>query len=584
MRYTRLFSVLGLLCSILLTAQAQTFRDASALLHSDGPDGRVLGASAIDVNGDGLIDIYQNHRLYVNQGAAGFMDMLPATGLDEGEIAFGAIFGDYTNDGAVDVFFEDLTPPSNLFRGLGGGAFVQTNVEAGLDVGDVAVQGSLWLDYDNDGRLDLFIGGDGDQDLLFRNVDLERFEDQSDLVALPTPRQNYGAAAADVDRDGDLDIYIGACSTLPARSINVLWLNQGGAGFVEADAGVEDESDTWGVVWLDYDNDGWMDLYVVNSPPNTSDGRSGLNRLYQNDQLGGFVDRATTAGVAGNDDDYGYTAAAADFDNDGWIDLYVVNMRNGTPRLYRNNGDGTFSDIFEETGIPNVRSDAVAVADFDNDGGIDLFLGTDDGGHLLMNEGGANHWLKVSTEGVASNRLGIGARVEVYVDGSVQVREITAGEGMTSQHHNFTAHVGLGAEAQADSVVIRWPSRTVDRLVNVTADQHITVVEGQSMEPTATDGGPVVEERIRVWQYPNPFAERATIGVALPAAGRVTVTIHDVLGREVVTLAKAFLPAGVRVWTWEAQDERGHAMAPGVYVVRVEQESTVQARTFIHVR
>ncbi|MDX1430453.1 MAG: CRTAC1 family protein, partial [Rhodothermales bacterium] len=456
------------------SALAQTFTDASSGLDNSTRTQRPLGASAIDLDQDGWVDIYQRGRLYMNQGGLAFLDELSTSGLQEGTAPFGAVFGDYTGDGLPDAFLIDLNGDSRLFRAAGDGTFEWTNAQAGVTTQGVSVQGSLWFDYDLDGRLDLFVGGDGQQDLLFRNVDGTVFEDASSLVEVATPRNDYGVAAADFDRDGDVDVYVGACNIAdPAFSENILWINQDGS-FLQVASGVEDDRESWGVSWLDYDNDGWLDLFVLTGL-STNDGRSGQNRLYRNNGLGFFEDRALVAGVAGGDTIFGLSAAAADFDNDGWIDLYVVNIRGNRHQLFRNNGDGTFTDVFADSGLIEVGGTAASAADFNNDGWIDIYVGTDDGGRLFLNDGGSNHRLTVSTRGILSNRLGIGARIELYTAGMQQVREITAGDGMTSQNHSFMAHFGIGTATTIDSVLVRWPSGIVDRIVDPPVDAHLVV-------------------------------------------------------------------------------------------------------------
>ena len=548
------------------SADAQTFTERSDLLPSDGSNisSAVLGASSADINGDGRIDIYQSDRLYVNMGESGFVDAYEQSGLDQGEAAFGAIFGDYDNDGLLDVFFEDLIAPSNLFRQLAPGSFLLADSRTGVDTEDVPIQGSIWLDYNNDGRLDLFVGGDGATDVLFRNVTGSTFENANQFLGLEIERGVYGAAAADFDRDGDLDIYVAACRpSNPEVSRNMLWRNDNGT-FVEANLGVDDTGDSWGTVWLDFDNDGWMDLFVVNSASGQS--QSGYNSLFWNDRQGGFADVGGSAGVAGGEADYGYNVAAADFDNDGWTDLYVVNSNNQPDLLYRNLGGTRFDDVFEASGVGD-GTYGFTVGDYDDDGYVDIFHGTAEGGRLFINDGGSNNWLKVLLRGVQANRFGIGARVELFEGGQIaQVREITAGEGMTSQHHGLLAHFGLGQDTIVDSVVVRWPGGNVDVVHDVTANQHLVVTEGNP--PTSTENPlSVLEETVQ--PFPNPFRDQVTISFTLREPAHVNLFVTDLLGRRVVTLLNESEGMGEHRVQWNGRASTDVPVAPGVYLVRL---------------
>ncbi|MCH7640227.1 MAG: VCBS repeat-containing protein, partial [Bacteroidetes bacterium] len=223
-------------------------------------------------------------------------------------------------------------------------------------------QGSLLLDYDNDGALDVFIGDDGDTDHLFQGLGDGTFVDASSLLP-PVPRNDYGAQAADYDRDGDTDIYIGICPEIE----NILYRNDGAGGFAEVgvDVGLNDGRSSWGVFWLDFDNDGWLDVFVANTDQN--DG------LFRNQGDGTFVDVAAAAGIAGPTNEGSWNVTAADFDNDGWIDVFVANDP-ADSRLFHNNGNATFSDITAAAGLSGLRGTPIASGDVNGDGWVDLYF------------------------------------------------------------------------------------------------------------------------------------------------------------------------------------------------------------------
>ncbi len=462
-----------------LISQAQTFRDASDLLPP-ASDLVPLGASIVDINNDGKADIYRNGGLYVQQADGSFLDMHEQMGLDEEDgIVFGGIFGDYDADGFLDLFFMDLLAPSKLYKNRAGLGFVQTNDATGI-LDQQPVQGSLWTDFNQDGQIDLFVGIDGGISNLFLNSEDHVFTNISDVAGIDY-RAVYGVAAADFDRDGDTDIFLTQCFATDGSDTadNVLYrLENGSFRNVSQEMGIVDDQPSWGTVWIDYNNDGWLDIFTANLYwlPNGSD--SGLNTLYRNNNGLSFTDVSAEAGVQGPSNGNNIGTSAADFDNDGWVDLIVADRAGIPTQFYRNKGDGTFEDIADSLGVTLQSSQAVSVGDFNNDGWIDILLPFPNREQLLLNQGGDYHYIKISTRGTTANLFGIGARIDLYASGMHQVREITAGDGMTSQNHNLTAHFGLADQTLIDSLVVRWPGGQVDRLENIPADQEITIVQG----------------------------------------------------------------------------------------------------------
>lgn len=490
MRYFASFCLfLVIQASSFSIVSAQTFRDESALLGAH-PGESALGASLVDVNSDGLVDIYRRKRLLLQQSDGTMLDVFEATGLVEEEdaIPFGAIFGDYDNNGFVDLFFMDLTAPSKLYRNQAGIGFSEVNAVTGIDGNLQPVQGSVWGDFNEDGQLDLFVGIDGGVSRLFLQEETEFFREVSQEIGL-VYQAAYGVAASDYDQDGDMDILLTQCFAPMGSEIaeNVLLRNDGNTFTnVSSDIGITDDLSSWGAVWLDYDNDGWMDFYVVNTDRGNSigGGSPGINTLYRNNGAGEFIDVSFAAGVQGDSSSNNISVAAADFDNDGWVDLFVVSSNN-PHNLYRNNGDGTFTDILSTTNIEHLASQAVSVADVNGDGWIDILVPSFRD-QLLINEGGDNHYLKIATRSWTSNHFGVGTRLDLYAGGLHQVREISAGEGMTSQNYNLSAHFGLGNVSLVDSLVVKWPSGTIERILNVDSNQEITIVEGIGLNNTPT--------------------------------------------------------------------------------------------------
>ena len=292
--------------------------------------------------------------------------------------------------------------------------------------------------------------------------------------------------------------------------------------------------------------------------------RPGYEKLYWNDRNGRFLEIAFSAGVQGSAGAITRSNAAADFDNDGWQDLVVANER-GNLRLYRNRGDYTFDEV-DMGPIAEAAGGVVVAADVDGDGWVDLYTPTRDREWLWLNDDGTNHWLKVKTRGKRATHYGVGARVEVYAGDLHQFRVITAGDGMTSQNHDLTAHFGLGTAARVDSLVVRWPHGAVDRIFDLEVDRTVTVVEGRGVNqpPSAftleqpADAAAVAtsDETITfIWEAPTD-AESDALTYTLYLTGPDFE--HTVAGLTEPRLAldAAVLPPGrPLIWTIAATDD-----------------------------
>ncbi|GAB5535901.1 MAG: hypothetical protein Rubg2KO_21500 [Rubricoccaceae bacterium] len=472
----RACSLAAVLLACPLAASAQTFTVAENSVFEERLAG-LIGMAVVDVDRDGRADLLDANGMH-RQTENGF-DFI-RMGAQQGG---GMLAADINGDGFREVVkLNFVTPvPYRYSVALGDAVAI-----SGTGIDDFAsstlIQGSLFLDDDLDGEVDLFIGDDGPPDVLFRNTG-GQFTDAGPIF--PQVRTGtYGAAAADYNNSGRLGIYIGLCREDDGGTQNVLYHRN--ADSYSSNAiflGLDDPNPSWGVAWLDYDNDGKLDVYVANMPSTSPVERPGLNTLNRNIDLSSFEDVAATAGVAGPTTDNSWSVVAADFDNDGWTDLFVAN-RPEPSRLWRNKGDGTFEDVTASAGIANEPTIAVTAGDINGDGWVDLVTGS----KVFFNDGGSNHWLRVQLRGTSSTPDGIGARVEVTAGGQTQIREITGGDGMMSQSHGLEAHVGLGTETTAD-VTVRWPSGQVTELTGIAADQLLTIVEGEGVNapPAAFD-------------------------------------------------------------------------------------------------
>jgi enediyne biosynthesis protein E4 len=508
----------------------------------------------------------------------------------------GIAFYDYDNDGWLDIFivngwrlegFPGSEPTSHLFRNNRDGTFTDVTAKAGLAHSGWG-QGVCVGDYDNDGWDDLFVTYYG-KNVLYHNNGDGTFTDVSQKagVAGKGTRWNTGCAFVDYDRDGRLDLFVAnyidmdlATAPVPESGPclykgvlvacgppglqggkNILYHNNGDGTFTDVSeaAGIFRANGTYGlgVLTADFDNDGWPDIYVAND--------STASALYHNKKNGTFEDIAIDAGCALSPDgkpQAGMGVSAADYDLDGNLDLVKTNFAGDTPSLYHNLGGGNFEDAtftaglgahtqflgwgcgffdFDNDGWPDILicnghvypeveqlkteagyaqrkllyrnlhnshfadvslqagsgiSDPVAArgcafGDFDNDGNIDVVVNTvNDYPQLLRcNSKLGNNWIKVRTIGTKSNRSGIGARLTciTHPPGETkphqQIDEVRSGGGYTSQN-DLRIHFGLGKAEKVAVLEIRWPSGQVDTLKDVKANQLIFVKEGAGITRT----------------------------------------------------------------------------------------------------
>ncbi len=456
-----------------------------------------VGAAFIDFDADGWLDLVVGRQppvLYRNTGAGAFVPATRQAQLDYKVCTFGLGYGDFNNDGQADLYFANaIYTPNLLLKNRKDGTFADVTPSSGVGGGAICSDDLVLGDFNNDGKLDIYVGNEGANVLYFnqgnfRFVDVTRQAGVGDTLI-------SNCTAADYDNDGDLDLYVannrGGYDEYPIRDKwpNRLYRNNGDGTFtdVAAEAGVQDESNSKGCCFGDYDNDGDLDLYVGN------DGSP--NRLFRNNGDGTFTDVTDLAGVAEPMGTHG--VVFADFDNDGWLDIYAAGgsyipekhhqcvHQDHPDILYRNNGDGTFTNLTQTAGINpnNPLTSGVTIGDYNNDGDLDIFLANsiykgsyESASVLLKNNGNRNHWLHIQLLGRKSNRLAIGARVQVVAGDLVQIREVEGGHGCGSQN-SLPVEFGLGLRDKIDQTTIRWPSGILQHLKNTPVDQFLTIEE-----------------------------------------------------------------------------------------------------------
>lgn len=378
---------------------------------------------------------------------------------------------------------------------------------------NIFTQRTNFIDINNDGHLDLFACHDVDQSHVYRNDGAGNMI--FDIPMFPTldVGGNYATVWVDYDNDGDMDMYEAKCrGGAPVgdlQRINLLYTNNGDGTFIEnaAAAGVADGLQSWSTAWADYDNDGDMDFVLSNV--GSSIPANDKNRFYRNNGDGTFTDIYESTGLESNVGSW--EVQCADFNNDGFVDFLWQNSK----QLWMNNGDLTF------TGYTLPFSEG-AIGDFNNDG----FLDVQTGSKVWYNSGNPNKWLTVNLQGVQSNRNGIGARIEIYGAWGKQIREIRSGEGF-SHMSTLNAHFGIGNASAIEKVIVRWPSGTVDTVMDPSSNQSLLIVEGSAPLKTAT----MTNNDFSV--FPNP----ATDAINLRFSNNMQINsaqIFDLSGRMVL--------------------------------------------------
>ncbi len=469
------------------------------LYHQDGTNGQIhftditqqagltrkgwgMGVAVADFDNDGLPDIYVTgfggNVLYRNLGNCKFQDVTDKAGLRAGGFSAGAAWGDYDRDGHVDLFVaryvhldmdhlpafggnkQDpcviLSVPVQcgplglpgetdlLFHNRGDGTFEEVSKQAGVaNPGGAYGMQPLWLDYDNDGWPDLYVANDVGANYLYHNLHNGKFEDVSLISGTAVdgdgkPQGTMGVDAADFDHDGRLDIFV----TNYAFQPDTLYWNQGDLGFqdISASAGLAQPTYPyvgWGTAFADFENNGWPDLFVTNG-----------HVFPQVDSVKG------------------------------------VGSYREPIQLFHNNRNRTFTDISHASGLdalPLLSRRGAAFGDVNNDGKVDVaILNIDGPPTLLINRTqNANHSVLIHLIGTKSNKAAIGARVTVTAGSLVQFNEVRGGGSYLSQN-DLRLHFGLAGHATIDKLEVAWPSGEKDAFTALPADAIYTITEGQS--------------------------------------------------------------------------------------------------------
>jgi len=479
---------------------------------------RSVTAAWGDYDGDGWLDLFIGNSIGDNQTATRnslFRNNRDGTfaKVTTGPVATDlmvsshcAVWVDYNNDGWLDLAVADVAmvspgQPNRLYRNTGGGTFVRvTAEEAGTFVSDLARSVAISsADYDRDGLLDFFVGNGAlvanQKDFLYHNEGSGRFLRTEAVFTEPELKTTQGTWA-DYDGDGDPDPFV----TRYEDQGNSLFRNDGGGQFTEVTraSGLADFNHSVGSAWGDYDNDGDLDLLVVNVYLN---GPETANSLYRNEGDGTFT--KITEGPIVTDASNFISASWIDYDNDGWLDLFVTVDPPIAPApatvkncLYHNQGDGTFVKVTTGRLVTDyARGGGAAWGDYDHNGFPDVAVanGTifaDQRNGLYQNDGNSNAWIQLKCVGTISNRSAIGTqvRVKATIGGQErwQLRQIVGSEGWLA-FNALDVLVGLGDAPLIDTIRIEWPSGLTQELHNVVPRQTLTITEGVALTLARVD-------------------------------------------------------------------------------------------------
>ena len=481
------------------------------------------GVITADFDGDGLIDIVTSTfdpqgplTYYRNLGNGGFEDRSTESRLDDQLGGLNCIGADYDNDGDTDILVlrgawldDEGRIRNSLLRNNGEGVFTDVTRRAGLALPAYPTQAAAWGDLDNDGDLDLYIvnessapsGGSSYPSQLFRNNGDGTFTDVAAAAGVTNDRYGKGVTVGDYDNDGDLDIYVS--NILPNR----LYRNNGDMTFTDVaqELGlVEPVGRSFATWFFDYDNDGWLDLFVASYEASVADlaadalgapHRARLPCLYHNNGDGTFTNVTEEAGLA-----HPYLPMGANFgdaDNDGWLDIYLTtgnpNFETLMPNvMLRNDGGRRFQDVTRSAGLGHLqKGHGVAFVDLDHDGDQDIYHqlggfypGDRFSNALFLNPGHGNHFLTVKLVGTRSNAQGYGARIKLVIETPRGPREIHRAVGSVSSFGGspLRQEIGLGDATAIERLEIHWPTSGIRQTFrNVPIDSMIRIVEGQDV-------------------------------------------------------------------------------------------------------
>lgn len=499
--------------------------------------------ACVDMNGDFLDDLVSISSTNVN-----IREQNPGGGFTTKDIttsnanflpSWSLAAADYNRDGYTDLLYGAGNGVTFMRSDGTGNGFTEFSGPE-----DVFSQRSNFVDINQDGNLDAFVCHDVAPNVYYINDGSGNLTFNQGGLGDYSSGGNYGSIWIDYDNDRDLDLFIAKCGGETARRMNQMHTNDGNGNYTEnaAAIGLADPMQTWSSAWGDFDNDGDMDVFVGAS--------SGSHKLMRNDG-GTFTDISTGSGV----DLLSLTSTETvtfDFDNDGNLDLV-----SGGNILF---GDGNMNFTVHTGVFPG----AGAYGDINNDGYIDAFNSSN---IYTNNKETNNNWIKIHTVGTTSNINGIGARVEIYTDSGIQIRDVKSGDGFRYMN-SLNVHFGIGTDTSVSHIIIYWPNSDCETFINPPINQAFTAVEGTG---ASCDTLGVTDETVGLdlSLSPNPTKDILNISTATPLDKDAIYTIFDINGRQVVSTKL------------KNQTINVSALSAGNYILRIISGKDVKIQKFI---
>jgi len=464
--------------------------------------------ACVDMNGDFLDDLVSISSDNVNikeQIVGGFTTKNIPTTTADFEPSWSLAAADYNRDGYTDLLYGSGNGVTFMRSNNTGTGFTEVSGPQ-----DVFSQRSNFVDINQDGHLDAFVCHDVAPNVYYINDGSGNLTfNQGGLGDYPSGG-NYGSIWIDYDNDRDLDLFIAKCGGETARRTNQMHTNDGSGNYTEnaAAIGLADPMQTWSSAWGDFDNDGDMDVFIGAS--------SGSHKLMRNDG-GTFTDITAGTGISLLSLTSTETVTY-DFDNDGNLDLV-----SGGNMMF---GDGNMNFTIHTGVFPG----SGAYGDINNDGYVDAFNSSN---IYTNNKETNNNWIKIHTVGTASNINGIGARVEIYTDSGIQIRDVKSGDGFRYMS-SMNVHFGIGTDTNISHIIVYWPNSDCETFLNPAINQPFTAIEGSG---ASCDTLGVDDETIGLdlTLSPNPTKDILNISTKTPLDKDAIYTIFDINGRQVIS-------------------------------------------------
>ena len=480
------------------------------------------GAAFFDYDQDGYIDLYtcsgtwiegfsksdkpkrsSGNHLYQNQKDGTFLDVTKKAGVGGPWYSMGITVGDFNNDSFPDIYLSNYGP-NTLLKNNGNGTFTDVTKRANIAGGKECSVGAVWLDYDNDSMLDLYVGNylnfdpeykyyyapdgfpgplayDSQPDILYHNNGDGTFDDVTKKMGIvDIDGRAMGVGAADYDNDGFMDIYVANDHT-----VNYLWHNNEGKEFIDvgtmsgtAFSQAGEATVSMSVDFADFNGDQLLDIFISDD---------NYCSLYENLGNGIFSDISYSSGISVASGQFvGWSSSFLDFDNDGDADIFKANGElkhtyGQEDQLFENINGGKFKDVSVERGQyfeEEYVGRGACLGDYDNDGDIDIYIVNlnSQGMFLRNNKGNQNNWLILNLVGNSSNKDGVGARIKMIAGGKVQTTQKKSTTGYLSQNDS-RIHFGLLQNKNVERIEIKWPSGKFQELENIKANQILTINE-----------------------------------------------------------------------------------------------------------